>query len=222
MSVAEFKTFEELRAHYKAVHARLNRGRPNTKSERLPPQQIINKYYRDTVRKEPWEPYVTPFVLPVVPQEKVTRYDAPVIIKREAPKTKMNTWQAWRDVLKMPYATTWFNPERYAYDDRTRELIREYRRVNPRKSMERVTYEIARQFNVTVEDIMGPRRTLRIAKARQQAIFWSHVSTNRSYANVATYFNRDHTTVIHAMRRVRALPEFETWIAELKMGASHL
>ncbi len=209
MSAVEFHSVEQLQAHYKAVQARLNRGRPPAKTERLPRQVIISKYYTNTYRNERWEPFITPVPTKSQMPPKKTMCTKTVFAR-----------EPWRDVLAMPYGASWENRETYAYDDKTRELIRAYRCVNPIKSMERVTYEIARQFNVTVADIMGRQRTMQIAKARQQAMFWAHVASNRSYANIARYFNRDHTTVLHAMAMVRRLPEFELWIEELKMGAS--
>lgn len=58
--------------------------------------------------------------------------------------------------------------------------------------------------SVHVNEIMGERRTARIAAARQLAMAIIRRDTNLSLVEVGEIFNRDHGTVIHALKAVAA------------------
>lgn len=62
----------------------------------------------------------------------------------------------------------------------------------------------AAAFGVTREAIDGQRRTAKIAEARQVAMFLAHRAGNTLQA-VGAAFRRDHSNVIHACKRVRAM-----------------
>ena len=50
--------------------------------------------------------------------------------------------------------------------------------------------------------MLSPRRTPQIARARQLAMYLSREATGRTLKSIAHEFNRDHSTVLHAIRRV--------------------
>ena len=52
------------------------------------------------------------------------------------------------------------------------------------------------------EDLLSPRRSPRIARARQVAMYLARELTPLSLAEIARGFDRDHTTVMHAIRAV--------------------
>ncbi len=68
--------------------------------------------------------------------------------------------------------------------------------------MRLIVEETAAAHGVTVAEMMGPRRIRRIAHARQEAMATIYAETKFSYPQVGEFFGRDHTTVIHAVRRV--------------------
>jgi chromosomal replication initiator protein len=67
-------------------------------------------------------------------------------------------------------------------------------------------------MGVTERDLLSPKRTARVSHARQVAIYLTRELTSLSLAQIAREFNRDHSTVLHAIRAVTAKlePESET------------
>ena len=65
---------------------------------------------------------------------------------------------------------------------------------------------------LTKEDLLSPRRSARIAQSRQLAMYLARELTPLSLAEIARGFDRDHTTVLHAIRSVarRLEPGSET------------
>jgi chromosomal replication initiation ATPase DnaA len=61
-------------------------------------------------------------------------------------------------------------------------------------------------YGVTPDHLTGPDRTRGIAQARQAAFSAAH-QEGHSIAAIGRAFNRDHTTVMHGLSRVKASPE---------------
>jgi chromosomal replication initiator protein len=62
---------------------------------------------------------------------------------------------------------------------------------------------VAARLELSVDDLLSPNRTARIARARQLAMYLTRELTDLSLPAIAEAFNRrDHTTVLHAIRRV--------------------
>jgi len=62
---------------------------------------------------------------------------------------------------------------------------------------------VAARLGLTVDELLSPSRTAPIARARQLAMFLTRELTDLSLPAIAHAFNRrDHTTVLHAIRRV--------------------
>jgi chromosomal replication initiator protein len=59
-------------------------------------------------------------------------------------------------------------------------------------------------MGVTQRDLLSPKRTVRVSQARQIAIYLTRELTSLSLAQIAREFNRDHSTVLHAIRTVKA------------------
>lgn len=68
-----------------------------------------------------------------------------------------------------------------------------------------ITRASAKYFKVRPEDIMSKKRTKELAFARQTAMFLCNELTSLSLTKIGSHFNRDHTTVIHAIKRIEAL-----------------
>lgn len=65
---------------------------------------------------------------------------------------------------------------------------------------------VARQFNVNKNDLLSNRRTRVIVRPRQIAMYLAKVMTPRSLPEIGRRFGgRDHTTVLHAVRKIEAL-----------------
>lgn len=73
----------------------------------------------------------------------------------------------------------------------------------------------AKHFNVTRADILSQRRTANVVKPRQIAMYLAKVLTLRSLPEIGRRFGgRDHTTVLHAVRKIERLLPTDRALAE--------
>ena len=85
-----------------------------------------------------------------------------------------------------------------------RDLIRpqEPRRIK----IEDIQRVVARQYNVSRSDLLSSRRTANVVRPRQVAMYLAKTLTLRSLPEIGRRFGgRDHTTVLHAVRKIEAL-----------------
>lgn len=73
--------------------------------------------------------------------------------------------------------------------------------------VEGIQREVARYYKVTVEALREDRRHKALAHARQVAMYLSRRLTKSSFPEIAARFNKDHSTVIAAVRKVERLRE---------------
>jgi chromosomal replication initiator protein len=62
----------------------------------------------------------------------------------------------------------------------------------------------AEYFNTTVEELRGPGKTRALAQSRQIAMYLCRELTDLSLPKIGQAFDRDHTTVMHAQRKILA------------------
>jgi chromosomal replication initiator protein len=72
-----------------------------------------------------------------------------------------------------------------------------------RPDARQVQEAVAARVGLSVDDILSPTRTAPVARARQLAMYLTRQLTDLSLPAIAEAFNRrDHTTVMHAIRKV--------------------
>ena len=94
-----------------------------------------------------------------------------------------------------------------------RDLIRpaEPKRVR----IEDIQRIVARQYNVSRADLLSSRRTANVVRPRQVAMYLAKVLTLRSLPEIGRRFGgRDHTTVLHAVRKIENLAGNDRAFAE--------
>jgi chromosomal replication initiator protein len=94
-----------------------------------------------------------------------------------------------------------------------RDLIRpqEAKRVK----IEEIQRIVARQYNVSRADLLSSRRTANVVRPRQVAMYLAKTLTLRSLPEIGRRFGgRDHTTVLHAVRKIEGLVGNDTALAE--------
>ncbi len=94
-----------------------------------------------------------------------------------------------------------------------RDLIRpqEPKRVK----IEDIQRVVARQYNVSRADLLSSRRTANVVRPRQVAMYLAKTLTLRSLPEIGRRFGgRDHTTVLHAVRKIENLVTNDTGLAE--------
>jgi chromosomal replication initiator protein len=85
-----------------------------------------------------------------------------------------------------------------------RDLVRT--REPKRIKIEDIQKLVATHFNVSRADILSSRRTANVVRPRQIAMYLAKVLTLRSLPEIGRRFGgRDHTTVLHAVRKIEAL-----------------
>lgn len=85
-----------------------------------------------------------------------------------------------------------------------RDLIRT--REPKRVRVEEILKLVSAHFNVTRADLLSSRRTASVVRPRQIAMYLSKTLTLRSLPEIGRRFGgRDHTTVLHAVRKVQGL-----------------
>jgi chromosomal replication initiator protein len=94
-----------------------------------------------------------------------------------------------------------------------RDLIRpqEPKRVK----IEDIQRVVARQYNVSRSDLLSSRRTANVVRPRQVAMYLAKTLTLRSLPEIGRRFGgRDHTTVLHAVRKIEGLVGNDMSLAE--------
>ncbi len=74
---------------------------------------------------------------------------------------------------------------------------------------------VAKHYNVTRADILSQRRTANVVKPRQIAMYLAKMLTLRSLPEIGRRFGgRDHTTVLHAVRKIEGLVGSDRAVAD--------
>jgi len=89
----------------------------------------------------------------------------------------------------------------------TQELLKDLLRANDRRvTIEEIQRRVAEHFNIKQSDMQSPRRARQVARPRQVAMFLAKQLTTRSLPEIGRKFGgRDHTTVMHAVKKVEEL-----------------
>jgi len=100
--------------------------------------------------------------------------------------------------------------------DLTKDCLADILRSSDRKvTVEEIQRKVSEHYNIRLSDILGPRRVRNIARPRQVAMYLSKQLTSRSLPEIGRRFgNRDHTTVMHGVKRIEALKATDHQMAE--------
>src|SRR5499433_2843393 len=84
-----------------------------------------------------------------------------------------------------------------------------------RVKIEDIQRIVARQYNVSRADLLSSRRTANVVRPRQIAMYLAKALTLRSLPEIGRRFGgRDHTTVLHAVRKIEGLVDTDATLAE--------
>ncbi len=100
--------------------------------------------------------------------------------------------------------------------DLTRDCLADILRASDRKvTVEEIQRKVCEHYNIRLSDLLGPRRVRAIARPRQVAMYLAKNLTARSLPEIGRRFgDRDHTTVMHGVRRIEALKATDHQLAE--------
>ena len=98
----------------------------------------------------------------------------------------------------------------------TQEVLHDLLRANDRRvTIEEIQKQVANHFNIGISDMHSARRARSVARPRQVAMYLAKQLTARSLPEIGRKFGgRDHTTVMHAVRKVEELKASDPGFAE--------
>jgi len=80
------------------------------------------------------------------------------------------------------------------------------RSSNRKITIEEIQKKVAEHFNIRITDMHSPRRSRSVARPRQIAMYLAKSITSRSLPEIGRKFGgRDHTTVMHAVKKIEEL-----------------
>ncbi len=96
------------------------------------------------------------------------------------------------------------------------EVLKDLIRASQRRiTIDDIQRKVADYYNIRLSDLLSARRSRTIARPRQVAMYLSKILTTRSLPEIGRKFGgRDHTTVIHAVKRIESLQDSDNAIQE--------
>jgi len=98
----------------------------------------------------------------------------------------------------------------------TQEVLSDLLRSSERRiTIDEIQKKVAEHYNVRVADMHSARRSRAVARPRQVAMYLAKQLTPRSLPEIGRKFGgRDHTTVIHAVRKIEELSAYDSAFRE--------
>lgn len=98
----------------------------------------------------------------------------------------------------------------------TQDALRDLLRANDRRiTIEEIQRKVAQHFNIRLADMSSQRRARAVARPRQVAMYLAKQLTARSLPEIGRKFgDRDHTTVMHAVRKIEEIVAIDKALAE--------
>ena len=96
------------------------------------------------------------------------------------------------------------------------DLLHDLLRANERRvTIDEIQRRVAEHFNIKLAEMTSSRRARVVARPRQVAMYLAKQLTSRSLPEIGRKFGgRDHTTVIHAVKKIEELIENDSALAE--------
>tara|TARA_A100001011_G_scaffold216340_1_gene224281 strand:+ start:4657 stop:6033 length:1377 start_codon:yes stop_codon:yes gene_type:complete len=100
--------------------------------------------------------------------------------------------------------------------DIAKQILHDIFKANNRiVTVEDIQKKVSEYFNIRQSDMLSTRRSRVIARPRQVAMFLSKACTTKSLPEIGKLFGgRDHTTVIHAVKKIESLCKTDMSFAE--------
>lgn len=98
----------------------------------------------------------------------------------------------------------------------TQEVLQDLLRAHDRRiTIDEIQRKVAEHYNLRLADMHSARRARSVARPRQVAMYLAKQLTARSLPEIGRKFGgRDHTTVMHAVRKIEELMDDDAQIAQ--------
>jgi len=97
-----------------------------------------------------------------------------------------------------------------------KKILKDFINCNSKSiNVETIQNLVASHFNLNIQEMLSPRRSRALARPRQIAMYLTKQHTTNSLPDIGRKFsNRDHTTVIHAVKKIDELIKKDNGIRE--------
>ncbi|MBR1648507.1 MAG: chromosomal replication initiator protein DnaA [Alphaproteobacteria bacterium] len=117
--------------------------------------------------------------------------------------------------LRRVVAHTQLLPGKEITLENTQEVLKDMlRSYDRRTTIDEIQKKVAEYFNISVKEMQSSRRARTVARPRQIAMYLAKLLTLRSLPEIGRKFDRDHTTVMHAVRKIEELIKEDQGVAE--------
>lgn len=98
----------------------------------------------------------------------------------------------------------------------TEDCLNDVLKASQKKvTVEEIQRKVSEHYNIRLSDMIGPKRLRSFARPRQVAMYLAKHMTSRSLPEIGRRFGgRDHTTVMHGVRRIDELKDKDSQIAD--------
>lgn len=98
----------------------------------------------------------------------------------------------------------------------TQDVLQDLLRANDRRvTIDEIQRKVAEFYNIRLSDMLSARRARAVARPRQVAMYLAKQLTTRSLPEIGRKFGgRDHTTVMHAVRKIDELRESDVSLCD--------
>lgn len=98
----------------------------------------------------------------------------------------------------------------------TQDCLADILKASDRKvTVEEIQRKVSEHYNIRLSDMIGPKRVRTYARPRQMAMYLAKQLTSRSLPEIGRRFGgRDHTTVMHGVKRIEELRNKDSQIAD--------
>jgi chromosomal replication initiator protein len=143
-------------------------------------------------------------------------FDVPMPVLVFIAKTVTNNGRDLEGAVNRLLAHSKLNSQPITLEMAEREIRDLVRPQEPKRvKIEEIQRVVARQYNVSRADLLSSRRTANVVRPRQVAMYLAKTLTLRSLPEIGRRFGgRDHTTVLHAVRKIENLVNSDTALAE--------
>jgi len=100
--------------------------------------------------------------------------------------------------------------------DLAQDCLSDILKASDRKvTVEEIQRRVSEHYNIRLSEMIGPKRVRTYARPRQIAMYLAKHMTSRSLPEIGRRFGgRDHTTVMHGVRRITDLKTTDSQIAD--------
>jgi chromosomal replication initiator protein len=143
-------------------------------------------------------------------------FDVPTAVLAHIAKSVANNGRDLEGALNRLLAVSKLTGQPITFELAEREIRDLIRPAEPRKvKIEEIQRVVARRYNVSRSDLLSSRRTANVVRPRQIAMYLAKTLTLRSLPEIGRRFGgRDHTTVLHAVRKIEGLVGNDGALAE--------